>query len=260
MIHSLVFAGCGLAGISYLGVLRFLEEKGLMSDISYFAGASSGSFVATMAACGYTSDQLQKLLNEIQLNKITDPWYKWIYNLFCKGGFNTTERMRSKLEQCLLKIGLSKDLTFGELYNDRGKCVTVVVTDMKNKKPIYIHPFTHPDTRIVDALLQSLSVPIFFTSSCYMDGGITDNYPVWIYNDIDVFKKGDFGTLQKLKVPHETLGVKVKNRIRLFTRSLNYTMDNEIVIPYSGCTLNFNDVSTERIQYLSDVGYKSSSL
>ena len=51
-----VFEGGGAKGIAHVGALAALEESGL--DLCGFAGTSAGAVIATLAAAGYTSNEL----------------------------------------------------------------------------------------------------------------------------------------------------------------------------------------------------------
>ena len=47
---TLVFKGAGVKGISYLGVLRYYEEKGKIKNINVYSGSSAGSFASLTTA------------------------------------------------------------------------------------------------------------------------------------------------------------------------------------------------------------------
>jgi NTE family protein len=60
---GLALGGGGARGVAHIGVLRVLEE--LHIPIDYIAGTSMGSIVAGLYACGYTPDQMEKLIGSI---------------------------------------------------------------------------------------------------------------------------------------------------------------------------------------------------
>jgi hypothetical protein len=103
------------------------------------------------------------------------------------------------------------DLTFKKLaeYNVNGKPLFRPFYIMAFNTGIYrteIFSFEHtPNVHVIDAVLASMSIPIFFTpkevkenskirqmftlenkpeSAHYLDGGITDNFPIWIFDDL----------------------------------------------------------------------------
>src|SRR5947208_5454283 len=60
---GLALGGGGARGVAHIGVLRVLEE--LHIPIDYIAGTSMGSIVAGLYACGYTPDQMEKLIGSL---------------------------------------------------------------------------------------------------------------------------------------------------------------------------------------------------
>lgn len=55
---GLCLAGGGIKGAAHIGAIQALNEAGIHFD--YISGASSGSIVATLYACGYTTDEIYK--------------------------------------------------------------------------------------------------------------------------------------------------------------------------------------------------------
>jgi len=60
---GLALGGGGARGVAHIGVLRVLEK--LHIPIDYIAGTSMGSIVAGLYACGYTPDQMEKLIGSL---------------------------------------------------------------------------------------------------------------------------------------------------------------------------------------------------
>src|SRR5262252_3581023 len=60
---GLALGGGGARGVAHIGVLKVLEE--LHVPIDYIAGTSMGSIVAGLYACGYTPDQMEKLIGSL---------------------------------------------------------------------------------------------------------------------------------------------------------------------------------------------------
>ena len=56
MNYGIALSGGGVKGDAHIGVLKALEEKNI--KISYVAGTSSGSIVATLYSAGYTPDEI----------------------------------------------------------------------------------------------------------------------------------------------------------------------------------------------------------
>ena len=53
---GLALSGGGVKGAAHIGVIKALEEAGI--KISSISGTSSGSIVAVLYACGYSSNEI----------------------------------------------------------------------------------------------------------------------------------------------------------------------------------------------------------
>ena len=58
---GLALSGGGAKGAAHIGVLKALEEENI--NIEYISGASSGSIIACLYACGYTPNEIIYLFN-----------------------------------------------------------------------------------------------------------------------------------------------------------------------------------------------------
>ena len=76
---GLVLSGGGAKGIAHIGVLKAMEEAGLTPD--YITGTSMGSIVGGLYSIGYSADELEQVVknidwslmlsNKIPMDKIT---------------------------------------------------------------------------------------------------------------------------------------------------------------------------------------------
>ena len=53
---ALCFAGGGIKGAAHIGAIKALEEENI--EISYVGGTSSGSIIATLYACGFSTSEM----------------------------------------------------------------------------------------------------------------------------------------------------------------------------------------------------------
>ena len=62
MIHNLLLSGGQIRGLSYIGVLKALEELDLISDVYNICGVSSGSIFALAYCLGFKSHELKSIV------------------------------------------------------------------------------------------------------------------------------------------------------------------------------------------------------
>jgi len=134
-------------------------------------------------------------------------------------GFFSGRFFKEKMIEVALKTAFSrnkipleemKDLTFKKLadFQVNGKPIFRPFYIMAYNTGLFrteIFSFEHtPNVHVIDAVLASMSIPIFFTPkevqenrnlrqmftpdrsepTHYLDGGITDNFPIWIFDDL----------------------------------------------------------------------------
>ena len=69
---NLIFEGGGVKGIAYVGAIKVLEEKGIMSNIVRVGGTSAGAINAVLVGLGYTSAQTLNIMNKLNFKKFMD--------------------------------------------------------------------------------------------------------------------------------------------------------------------------------------------
>src|SRR5699024_8015342 len=76
---GLALCGGGSKGIAHAGVIKLLNEKGIVPDV--LAGTSAGAIVATMYAAGKTPEEIVGFFKSVY-------FFKWNHFAFRKpGGF-----------------------------------------------------------------------------------------------------------------------------------------------------------------------------
>lgn len=192
---ALVLSGGGVRGISAIGVIRTLEKHNIPIDI--IIGTSIGSVIGALYAMGYSTDQLQcivdttnwdnilRLTDEVRRSdmfldqKITRE--KSIFVLRFKGlvpvipeAFSTGQKLTRFLNILTLNA-LYKPI---KDYDDFRIPFRAVTTDLITGKRIVIK-----DGDVTETLRASIAVPLLFTSVprdtlLLLDGGLIDNIPV----------------------------------------------------------------------------------
>jgi NTE family protein len=240
--ENIVFSGGGVKGLAEIGTTmimkKLIDNKCMLNplitdinDFTGFAGTSAGSFIAMMYAIGYNTDEVFNIMMSIDFEKIRDDNHfiiTDIYNLYMKYGWSGGTTFESYVELIIKDKTSDGNYTFGQLYKDKGKKLVIVGTNINLIKPVYFSHETFPDLPIKDAIRVSASLPFVFqpkvlqidgVDNYFADGGITNNYPLNLFNqksDIDTNLKND-NPNQKLvytEVPvnEKTIGIRIVNR------------------------------------------------
>lgn len=176
---ALVLSGGGPKGFAHIGIIKFLEENGLIPGL--IVGTSVGAIVGGAWASGRSAKDIEKFIkkhfNIKELLDISDmPLMKLIHtgealrNIFTKLGAYETDKLHR----------LYFDLTNRRYFDEAEIPFVCNAVDLLSHKHIIID-----SGRIADGLRASTAVPGFFPpfekdGMMLVDGGITDNLPVKI--------------------------------------------------------------------------------
>ncbi len=157
---TLALGGGGSKGNAHIGVLRVLEREGFR--VRAIAGTSAGGLVAAAYAAGFTPDEIEAYMLEINQHKLYG--------------------MLPRAEPALLSLdGIEHAIStlIGErTFNDLQIPCAFTAVDIRSSKEVILR-----DGRVIDALLATIAVPGIFPPKLWndhllVDGGVLDPVPV----------------------------------------------------------------------------------
>ncbi|MBD3306671.1 BamA/TamA family outer membrane protein [candidate division KSB3 bacterium] len=188
---GLALSGGGARGFAHLGAIKVLEELGMPVD--YIAGTSMGSIIGGLYAIGYSIEELEEVIQEVDWEDIfsdTPPRNLWSY-----------QRKRASTRY-ILGVGFNRKgfvvprgLTSGQKISNLLAFLTLRASDIEDFDNFPI-PYRAVAADIVtgeevildhgslaDAMRASMSVPGVFTpitidGHMLVDGGVVKNLPV----------------------------------------------------------------------------------
>ena len=183
MIENLVFSGGGLLGISYIGILKYLETKNF--HIKTLVGTSIGSIFAFLLNIGYNYDEIYDEIIKLNLNDMKNISILYFIKYY---GLDNGKKVTEWLKKLLNKKQINENITLKELYDYSCQKLIICVTDVINCKPYYISYENEPDLKVIKAIRMSISIPIIYSpikykNKYYIDGGMSDNFPLGIFNN-----------------------------------------------------------------------------
>jgi len=188
---NLVIAGGGIKAYSSIGAIRFLEKSTTFDKI---AGVSAGSIIATLLAIGCNSYRIQSLYDSIDLSKYVLKYTSAMtyIKLITKTGIYDIKEFRDSIIHTLLEEACDNgDITFEDIYNTHKKVLVISGTCINKRETHYYHYISNPSMKVKEAIAISCCVPFLFTpfswkSNTLVDGGLLENYPLYIFNDVDL--------------------------------------------------------------------------
>jgi NTE family protein len=194
-VIALALSGGGSRGIAQIGVLKALEEAGI--DIDIIAGTSMGSIIGGLYSAGYSTSQLDSIVQSADWNslltmerqsnrtdffidqKITDD--KAVFSLRLNGltpilpvAFNNGQKFSNYLNLLTLQAPIHVKNNFDELRtNYRAVC-----TDLVTGNPVVLGSGSLSQAMRASSSVSFLLTPVRMDSITLVDGGLVANIPV----------------------------------------------------------------------------------
>lgn len=267
-IDKIAFSGGGFRGCIHIGVLKYLEEIKLVSQLKYVAGTSIGALVALMVCLGYQSDELNDLIMQFDYQKYQSINFIGLLDQF---GLDTFENLSHLIGSYLIKKQFSPNIDFITLYQKTHKHLIMNAVCLNTHSNTFFDHILTPNIPVLVALQASMAVPYIFTAVrykglIYVDGGLLDNL---IIDYPDFISKPETLLAIDLNLP-ETCSIREISTLEQFSGELFTCLHNGCkrlnnqsslktnIIAISApqySLLNFN-LSKEGKVYLIDLGYK----
>jgi len=217
--QNLCFEGGGVRGFAYCGAIKQLESLGKLSQFKRFAGSSVGSLFAALLVAGFTADEIMSVKDDLNFSEMEKCCccFSSFYNIWSKLGVHKSSKLETQISK-ILKKKINPKITLRELYLESGKDLVIVSCCISREKAVYFHHATFPNVQLIDALIASISVPGIFqprkynflgTDDYYVDGGVVDNYPLWVFNDLKALYNGGLNKVKRCNIDPKTLGLKL---------------------------------------------------
>ena len=191
-ITHIIFSGHAMRSLNLLGILRYLYFYNLHNDIKSIIGTSMGSFFGLALTLKIPFEDLEQYIKKIINNEdIMSIKTDQISNLFINNGIDKTSNYLIYLKEFIKKKYDIEDITFIELAKKTGIDFNVSTTNVNNYKNYIFNLTNTPNVSVFDAVSASmtlpfLSQPVLIDGYYYIDGGITNNFPIELYNNIPV--------------------------------------------------------------------------
>lgn len=201
---GLVLSGGGARGAAHVGVLKVLEENNV--PIDYIAGTSFGAIVGGLYASGYTADELEKILENID----------WEQTLSDSAPRNKKPFRRKKEDDDFLiklKVGFDDGslklptglitpnnlrLTLADLvshtvaiqdFKELPIPFSAVATNLENGEAVILNQGNLASSMVASMTVPALFPPVLHEDKLLVDGGIANNIPVSVAREMgaDIF-------------------------------------------------------------------------
>jgi NTE family protein len=203
--RNLVFEGGSVKGVAYLGALEVLEEKGILPGIARIGGASAGAITAALAGLGFSPGEMKDIFWKMDFRNFLDDTWGVVRDLdrlrteygWYKGGF-----FRDWIARLIEQKTGNGESTFADVEASKEKkgfrSMYFMGTNLSTGFSEVFSAENTPRICVADAVRISMSIPLFFAAprsprgDVYTDGGVTDNYPVKLFDRENYLETANF--------------------------------------------------------------------
>lgn len=181
--YNVIFTGGSVRGLSFIGVLKALEELEI-SPVTY-TGSSIGAIFMVFYALGLSSDDIKKEINTLDLRTLfTDVNFQIFNNLAFSRGKKYLNWLRCKIEQYYYKQDYKKGEMPPVCFKDLDKDIFITAVELETSQVKVFSKYTTPKMEIAAALRASSSmpgllIPYEYNGRHLIDGDIARGRPIW---------------------------------------------------------------------------------
>jgi len=185
-IKHLVLSGGGMLGISYIGLVKYLEENlsnSATQNLISITGCSAGAIFASLIAIGYTSKELNTIVKIMNFKEYMNINAESILNFMKLKGLESGKNLINFLKKYIKDKCGNEDITFKEIKEKFNIELQIGVTNLTKYKFEIMNSINTPDIPIHKAISASIAIPFVFEpivigDDIYCDGGILNNLPI----------------------------------------------------------------------------------
>ena len=184
-IKHIVLSGGGHVGVTQCSIVKHLCENKFinMDNIESIYAASAGSIIGVILCLNPNFNDLMEYIIDRPWQDSIDLGISNFFNFYQQKGIFNDEIFVVILKSLLYANDLHIYSTLTDLYNKSNIELNIFSTKMEDFTAYKVNHISHPNMTIIQAVHMSSAIPfvfqpVFYNDSCFMDGGIVNNYPL----------------------------------------------------------------------------------
>ena len=184
-IKNLVISGGGPIMIQILGAIQHLEENNFIdrNNIETIYGTSAGAIVAVLLCLKYDWETINDYIIKRPWQDVFTIKVENIFDAYTKKGIFDKNIIEKCFKPLLDAKDISLDITLEDFYNFCKIEIHIFTFEINEFKIQDISYLTHPNYTLLNAIQMTCAIPILVTpvcieDKCYIDGGMSSNYPL----------------------------------------------------------------------------------
>jgi NTE family protein len=183
--RRLALCGGGVRGVAHVGVMKALEEEGMLSCVKEMIGISAGSLFCLLWVLGYTLDELERLAVEFDFRLLRNIEPESVFAFPETFGLDSGESLEKLISSILRQKGFAPTATFADLQKRCSVSLRCYATELQTSRIREFSTSLTPTTEVRLAIRASMSLPFLYTpvkdpksEALLMDGGLLNNLPM----------------------------------------------------------------------------------
>jgi NTE family protein len=155
---GIVLSGGGARGVAHLGILKALEEFGIVP--THISGTSAGAITGAFYAAGYSIPEIVSILKKGQIFNFSNILIKR-QGLFAMKGFHD----------------IYKEYFPTDSFEDLNIPLYVAATDILKGESVYFSSGNLSQSLMASSCIPMLFQPVNYKNTLFVDGGVLNNFP-----------------------------------------------------------------------------------
>ena len=184
-IKHLVISGGGPIMVQVLGAIQHLEEKNFidMKNIESIYGTSAGAIVGILICLKYDWETINDYIIKRPWQDVFPIKVQNIFDAYTKKGIFDIKTIEKCFKPLLDAKDIPMDINLEDFYKFSGIELHMYSFEINEYKVQDISHLTHPTLSLMIAVQMTCALPILVTpvcidDKCFIDGGMSSNYPL----------------------------------------------------------------------------------
>ena len=185
LIKHLVISGGGPTMIQTLGTIQHLEENKFIdfNNIETIYGTSAGAIIGVLICLRYDWTTLYDYIIKRPWHEVFPVNIQNIFDAYTKKGIFDDKTIIKCFKPLLDAKDISMNISLKEFYEYSKIELHVFSFEVNSFQIEDISYLTHPNITLITAIQMSCALPVLMSpicdnGKCYIDGGVTCNYPL----------------------------------------------------------------------------------
>lgn len=184
-IKNLVISGGGPIMLQILGAIQQLEKEKFLNieDIESIYGTSAGALIGALICLKFDWETVNDYIIKRPWHEVFTINVQTILEAYYKKGIYDNKIIEKCFKPLFAAKDISMDINLSDFYKFSNIELHFFSFEINEYKVQDISYLTHPDLSLITAIqmtcaLPVLLTPVFIDSKCFIDGGLSSNYPL----------------------------------------------------------------------------------